>query len=46
MSALFKYEEEELMPRVYECGPGGSLCAILKKVNGKAGRRSEHVDVV
>ena len=41
------YEQrEDLMPSVYECGPGsGSLLGMLKAVNGKAGRKSKYIQV-
>ncbi len=43
MHALFKYTKEEYVPRTYECGPGQTLCGILYKVNGKAGKKAVSV---
>jgi hypothetical protein len=40
MSNLFRYEREEYLPNVYECGPGHSLSALLQKINGKAAKKS------
>ena len=46
MLNMFDYEHPGLMPTAYECGPGkGSLSAILKAVNGKAGREAKYVQV-
>ncbi len=45
MHRMFRYKEEDFMPRVYECGPGRALSGILNKVNGKAGRRIRAVAV-
>ena len=48
MNKMFKerYADESMYPRVYECGPGdGSLCAMLRKVNGRAGKRAAYVEV-
>ena len=40
-----KYADPELMPSVYECGPGGQLSAVLHKINGKAARKALRVKV-
>ncbi len=45
MHAMFKYDREEHIPQVFECGPGGALCAMLRKINGKAGKRAARVVV-
>ena len=40
------YEDMSLYPSVYECGPGkGSLCSMLSKLNGKAGKKCSFVNV-
>ena len=40
MINLFKYEKEEYLPSVFECGPGKSLSAMLQKINGRVGKRT------
>ena len=40
---LMKYKSEDLWPRLIECGPGNSLTAITKQINGKMGKRSSIV---
>ncbi len=45
MHKLFFYKDENLMPSVYECGPGNTLSGILKKINGKVGRRTTFVPI-
>ena len=40
-----KYADPELMPSVYECGPGGQLTALLHKINGKAARKALRIKV-
>ncbi|XP_064466451.1 probable malonyl-CoA-acyl carrier protein transacylase, mitochondrial [Ornithodoros turicata] len=42
---IYAREDGEAYPRTFECGPGNSLRAILKVVNGKAWNISEGVDV-
>jgi hypothetical protein len=44
MVRLFRYEREELMPHVFECGPGNSLSAMLQKINGKAAKKAVAVN--
>ena len=43
MSTLFKSGPSDLLPRVFECGPGRSLSAILGKVNGKAAKNCQYI---
>lgn len=43
MNKMFPYRDEAYMPRTFECGPSANLCGILKKINGKAGRKASHV---
>jgi len=45
MQTLFKYEKDEWMPTVYECGPGQTLAGILAKCQGKAAKRTITVGV-
>jgi hypothetical protein len=40
MLNLFRYEREEFLPNVFECGPGNSLSAMLQKINGKVGKKA------
>lgn len=40
-----KYADPELMPSVYECGPGGQLTAMLHKIHGKAARKALRIKV-
>ena len=42
---FLKYKEPELMPSVYECGPGGQLTAMLHKIHGKAARKALRIKV-
>jgi [acyl-carrier-protein] S-malonyltransferase len=46
MATIFKdYTAPEYAPSVYECGPGSQLSAILRQVNGKAGKNAVCIKV-
>lgn len=45
MSRIFSFGPNDLLPSVYECGPGKSLSSILEKVNGRAARKCQYVSV-
>ena len=45
MCQMFRYEKEEYLPNVFECGPGNSLSAMLQKINGKVGKRVVSVNL-
>lgn len=40
---LFKYKEKEFYPRIIECGPGNSLSAMMKNINGKMAKNASYV---
>ena len=42
---IFSYESTYLLPRVFECGPGTSLTAMLKKINGQVANNATAVAV-
>lgn len=43
MHILYERQPGELYPQTYECGPGSSLKAILKKVNLKAANNCHNI---
>ena len=43
MAALFLAGPAASLPRVFECGPGKSLSAILGKVHGKAAKNCQYI---
>jgi len=45
MSRLFKSDPNDILPSVFECGPGRGLSAMLHKINGKAGKKCQYIEV-
>lgn len=43
MQVIYNRETGEEFPRTFECGPGVTLRAVLKNVNGKAWNVSESI---
>ena len=43
MSSLFKSNPNDILPNVFECGPGRSLSAVLGKINGKASKNCKYI---
>jgi len=42
---IFKVGPNDLLPAVYECGPGRVLSAMLGRIHGRAARRCQFVPV-
>jgi len=42
---LYNLDKDDIYPYTYECGPGKSLTAMLHKINGKAGKRCQFIEV-
>ena len=45
MHIIYERNSEQEFPLTYECGPGRSLAAILRKVNAKASKSCTSIDV-
>jgi len=45
MTALFTADPNDLLPSVYECGPGKTLSTMLSKINGKAAKGCTYISV-
>lgn len=45
MHNLFVSGPNDLLPAVYECGPGNALSAMLGKINGRAAKRCQFIPV-
>jgi len=45
MCTLFTAGPNDLLPSVYECGPGKTLSTMLEKLNGRAARNSSYISV-
>ena len=45
MHIIYERNNEQEFPLTYECGPGRSLSAILRKVNAKAAKSCTSIDV-
>ena len=43
MASLFMSKPNDLLPNVFECGPGRSLSAVLGKINGKAAKNCKYI---
>merc|ERR1719397_251993 len=43
MASMFRSGPADLLPQVFECGPGRGLSAILGKVNGKAAKNCKFI---
>lgn len=45
MARLFVAGPNDILPSVFECGPGKGLSAILNKVNGRAAKKCKYIPV-
>ena len=45
MHIIYERNPDQDFPLTYECGPGRSLSAILRKVNSKAAKSCKSIDV-
>ena len=45
MAKMFVSGPNDLLPSVYECGPGKGLSAMLGKINGKAAKKCKFIPV-
>ena len=45
MSSMFRSDPNDILPSVYECGPGRGLTAMLNKIHGKAGKKCRYIEV-
>eukprot|EP00092_Neocalanus_flemingeri_P012969 GFUD01013973.1.p1 GENE.GFUD01013973.1~~GFUD01013973.1.p1 ORF type:complete len:397 (+),score=87.30 GFUD01013973.1:57-1247(+) len=45
MAKLFVSGPDDIPPRVFECGPGRGLSAMLGKINGKAAKKCRYIPV-
>ena len=45
MCTLFTAGPNDLLPSVYECGPGKTLSTMLEKLNGRTARNSSYISV-
>jgi len=45
MAKLFVSEPNDILPSVFECGPGRGLSAMLGKTNGRAAKKCKYIEV-
>lgn len=45
MTSLFTAGPNDLLPSVYECGPGKTLSTMLTKINGRAAKNCTYISV-
>ena len=43
MASLFLSRPHDILPSVFECGPGRSLSSVLDKINGKAAKNCQFI---
>ena len=40
---IFKSNPQDILPKVFECGPGRALSTVLGKINGRAAKSCQYI---
>jgi len=43
INSIFKANPQDVLPKVFECGPGRSLSTVLGKINGRAAKSCQYI---